>query len=113
MTVAARLNPATARSLRRAREIGVRKVLGASVLNVWKLLTKEVALLVLFSLGIAIPTANYLMFTWLQNYQYRTNISWWILVLAGAVTMLITLITVSYQAISAALTNPVKSLRTE
>lgn len=97
----------------RSKEIGVRKVLGASIFNVWKLLTKEFALLVLLSLIIAIPTANYLMFTWLQNYHYRTNISWWVLAIAGAVTLLITLLTVSYQAINAALTNPVKSLRTE
>lgn len=58
----------------RSKEIGVRKILGASVFSVWKLLTKEFALLVLLSLFIALPAANNLMFTWLQNYQYRTNI---------------------------------------
>ena len=97
----------------RTKEIGVRKVLGASVFNVWKLLSKDFVKLVIISLLIAIPIASWFMNNWLQNYQYRTDISWWIFVAAGAGSLLITLITVSFQAIKAAVANPVKSLRTE
>jgi putative ABC transport system permease protein len=97
----------------RSKEIGVRKVLGASVFNVWRLLTKEFVLLVFISLFIAIPLAYYYMQGWLESYQYRTSISWWVFVLAGAGAILITLLTVSFQAIKAAVVNPVKSLRTE
>lgn len=97
----------------RVKEIGVRKVLGASVFNVWQLLSKDFILLVCISLLIAIPTAYYLMYNWLQNYTYRTALSWWIFVIAAVAALLITLLTVSFQAIKAAIANPVKSLRTE
>ncbi|MEP7141914.1 MAG: ABC transporter permease [Ferruginibacter sp.] len=97
----------------RIKEIGVRKVLGASVFNVWRLLSKDFVVLVIISLLIAAPTAYYFMHSWLQNYQYRTEISWWIFAAAGGGALVITLITVSMQAIKAALANPVKSLRTE
>jgi ABC-type antimicrobial peptide transport system permease subunit len=97
----------------RSKEIGVRKVLGASVFNVWRLLSKEFVILVIISLLIAIPTAYYFMHNWLQNYQYRTGIPWWIFITAGAGTLIVTLMTVSFQAIKAAITNPVKSLRTD
>ncbi|MGZ3999062.1 MAG: ABC transporter permease [Mucilaginibacter sp.] len=97
----------------RIKEIGVRKVLGASVFNLWQLLSKDFAVLVIISLIIASPLAYYLMHTWLQNYQYHTGVAWWIFAVTGLGAMLITLLTVSYQSIKAALANPVKSLRTE
>jgi putative ABC transport system permease protein len=97
----------------RVKEIGVRKVLGASVFNLWKLLSKDFVALVIISLLIAMPVAYYFMNKWLQNYQYHTTLSWWVFGAAGAGALLITLLTVSFQSIKAALANPVKSLRTE
>ncbi|HEV8284631.1 MAG TPA: ABC transporter permease [Chitinophagaceae bacterium] len=97
----------------RTKEIGVRKVLGASVFNLWKLLSKDFITLVIISCFIAIPFAWYFLHEWLQKYEYRTNMSWWIFGGAVGCALLITLITVSFQAIKAAVANPVKSLRTE
>ncbi|MBS1597967.1 MAG: ABC transporter permease [Bacteroidetes bacterium] len=97
----------------RTKEIGVRKVLGASVFNLWKLLSKEFIALVLISCLIAVPLSSFFLNKWLMNYNYRTDISWWIFVISGFGAMIITLLTVSYQAIKAALMNPVKSLRSE
>ncbi len=97
----------------RVKEIGVRKVLGATVFNLWGLLSKDFVMLVFISLLIAMPVAYYFMHNWLQNYQYRTNLAWWIFAAAGMGALLITLVTVSYQAIKAAVANPVDSLRTE
>ncbi|HEY4063834.1 MAG TPA: ABC transporter permease [Puia sp.] len=97
----------------RIKEIGVRKVLGASVLNLWGLLSKDFIALVIIALFIAIPVARYFMGNWLQHYAYRTGMPWWIFAAAGAGAILITLLTVSYQSIKAALVNPVKSLRSE
>jgi len=97
----------------RVKEIGIRKILGASVFNLWKLLSKDFALLVFISLLIASPLAFYFMHQWLQNYDYRSNISWWIFALAGIGALALTILTVSFQAIKAAMANPVKSLRTE
>jgi ABC-type antimicrobial peptide transport system permease subunit len=97
----------------RTKEIGVRKVLGASVTNLWGLLSKDFVLLVIISCFIATPVAWYFMSKWLLKYDYRTSISVWVFVVAGFAAMAITLLTVSYQAIKAALMNPVKSLRSE
>jgi len=97
----------------RSKEIGVRKVLGASVSGIVKLLSKDFLKLVGISIIIAIPIAWYAMENWLQDYAYRIEISWWIFVIAGVVAILIAMVTVSFQAVKAALANPVDSLRTE
>jgi len=97
----------------RTKEIGVRKVLGASVFNLWSLLSKDFVLLVLLSCALAGPVAWYFLHEWLLKYEYRTDISWWIFAAATIGSLFITLITVSFQSIKAALMNPVKSLRTE
>ncbi|UHG92164.1 ABC transporter permease [Spirosoma oryzicola] len=98
---------------RRTKEIGVRKVLGASILNVWGLLSKEFVYLVGIAFLIATPVAYYLLSNWLQKYEYRTEMSWWIFALTGLGAMVVTLLTVSFQSIKAALLNPVKSLKME
>ena len=97
----------------RRKEIGVRKVLGASVFHLWRMLSKEFVALVIVSCLIAIPIAWYFLHEWLQKYEYRTPVSWWIFAAAAIGALGITLLTVSYQAISAALKNPVTTLRTE
>jgi putative ABC transport system permease protein len=97
----------------RTKEIGVRKVLGASVFSLWRLLSNDFVKLVLVSLAIATPFAHYFMHRWLQNYPYRTSIAWWIPASAGLGALVITLLTVSYQSIKAAVANPVNSLRSE
>jgi len=98
---------------RRRKEVGIRKVLGASTKGIVLLLSKDFLKLVAISLLIASPVAWYFMNKWLQDFAYRINISWWIFLLAGMLTILLALITVSFQAIKAAIANPVKSLRTE
>ncbi len=97
----------------RIKEIGVRKVLGASVANITTLLSKDFLKLVIVSLVIASPVAAFAMYKWLQDYPYRVNIEWWVFVLAGLGAIAIALFTVSFQAIKAATANPVKNLRTE
>jgi putative ABC transport system permease protein len=99
--------------LQRSKEIGVRKVLGASVRQLIFLLSREFLYLVLISLVIAIPLTWWVMHNWLQDFAYRISIEWWVFALAGMLAILIALATVGFQALKAALTNPVKSLRTE
>jgi putative ABC transport system permease protein len=98
---------------RRIKEIGVRKVLGANITNIATLLSKDFLLLVFASCLVAFPLAWWMMHSWLQNYKYRIEISWWIFLIAGIAAVLIALITVSFQAVKAAVANPVKSLRSE
>ena len=97
----------------RTKEIGVRKVLGASTFNIWQLLSKEFVLLIVIAFIIAAPLAWFFMQRWLQNYEYRSNIPWWIFAVTGISAVFITLLTVSGQSIKAAFMNPVKSLRSE
>ncbi len=97
----------------RKKEISIRKVLGASTYTLWQMLSWEFALLVIISCFIAIPLAWYYSNNWLQQYDYRTKISFWIFIFSGLGALIITLITVSFQAIKAAIANPVNSLRSE
>ncbi len=98
---------------RRKKEIGVRKVLGASVAGITTLLSKDFLKLIGIACLVAFPVAWWIMNNWLQTYQYRITISWWIFIAAGIISILIALITISFQSIKAAVANPVKSLRTE
>ena len=98
---------------RRTKEVGIRKVLGASVQNITAMLSKDFLKYVLIATVIAWPLAWFTVYKWLQDYAYRIDISWWIFALAGAVACLIAFVTISFQAIKAATANPVKSLRTE
>ena len=97
----------------RTKEIGIRKVLGASVSNIVQLLSKDFLKLVFLSAVVAFPLAWWAMHQWLQDFAYRINIGWWVFVIAGFTAVFIALITVSFQAVRAALANPVDNLRTE
>ena len=98
---------------RRTKEIGIRKVLGASVSGITTLLSKDFLQLVAISCIVAFPIAWLVMHSWLQNYKYRIGISWWIFLAAGVSAIFIAIVTISFQSIKAAIANPVKSLRTE
>jgi putative ABC transport system permease protein len=98
---------------RKVKEIGIRKVLGASITGIVGLLSKDFLKLVLIAAIVASPIAGYLMHEWLQDFAYRINIGWWVFVVSGIVALFIALITVSFRSVNAAIANPVQSLRTE
>lgn len=100
-------------TIQRTKEIGIRKVMGANVTDILHLLSKEFMLLAVVAFFIGAPVAWYFMHKWLQEFAYRINIGWWMFALAGTLSLLIGLFTISFMAVKAALANPVKSLRTE
>lgn len=97
----------------RIKEIGIRKVLGASVGSLLALLSLEFLVLVVIALMIALPVSWYSMSKWLQGFAYRTTMQWWMFGMAGGIIIIVAMLTVSFQAIKAALVNPIKSLRSE
>jgi putative ABC transport system permease protein len=107
------VNPSTAGATGRAKEVGIRKVMGASVSGIVHLLSKEFLILLLVAFIIASPVAWWVMHNWLQDFSYRIGISWWMFILSGGIAFVIALVTVSFEAVKAAVANPVKSLRTE
>ena len=99
--------------VQRTKEIGIRKILVANIPSIISLLSKDFLLLIMIAIVVASPLAWYAASTWLQDFVYRIKIEWWVFVLAGVVALGIALLTISFQAVKAALANPVKSLRTE
>ena len=95
----------------RRKEVGIRKVLGASVKSITALLSKDFLMLVVLSLVIAFPLAYWIMYNWLKNFEYRISISWYVFLVAALLALLIAFVTVSFQAIRAAKTNPVRTLK--
>ena len=104
---------ATYAAQQRIKEIGIRKVLGASVTSIVGMLSKDFLKLVFVAAVVAFPVAWWVMHSWLQDFAFHINISWWIFVIAGGLAIMIALFTISFQAIRAAISNPVKTLRTE
>ncbi len=100
-------------TMQRTKEIGIRKVMGASVSNILNLLSRDFLKLVVISFFVATPVSWYFMQEWLMDFAYRTTIGWWVFIVAGVIATLIALITVSFQALNAAIANPIKSLKTE
>jgi ABC-type antimicrobial peptide transport system permease subunit len=100
-------------AVQRIKEVGIRKVLGATVSNIIYLFSKEFIFLISIAFVIAAPVAWYFMHQWLQSYPFRIELSWWIFLTGGLISVIIALITVSFKAIKAAIANPVKSLRSE
>ena len=98
---------------RRTKEIGSRKVMGASEVVLWTLLSKDFVVLVIIACVVSIPVAWYFMGVWLQRFDYRTEVSWWVFAFTCMSALVVTLLTVSFKAIGAARMNPVKSLRSE
>ncbi|MDX1470665.1 MAG: FtsX-like permease family protein, partial [Flavobacteriaceae bacterium] len=107
------LGLSTFMAIQRKKEIGIRKVLGASVASIWGLLSKQFLILVLIAFGIAIPLGYYYSTNWLEGYAYRTSLDIWTMVIAAVIILGFTFVTVSFQSIKAAISNPIKSLRTE
>ena len=99
--------------LQRAKEIGIRKVLGASVQNILLMLSKDFLKLIVVALLLAIPVGWYVMHEWLQDFAYRIDIAWWVFAVAGIISLAIALLVIVLQALRAAVDNPVKSLRNE
>ena len=99
--------------VRKTKEIGIRKVLGAGVFHIINLISRDFVKLIFIALLIASPIAYYFMNEWLENFAYRIGITWWVFGLAGLFAVVIALLTISFQAVKAAITNPVKNLRTE
>jgi len=99
--------------VQRIKEVGIRKVLGATSGHIVYLFSKEFVILIAIAFAIATPLAWYFMHHWLQDYAYRINVNWWVFAAGGLVAIIIALATISFQAIKAAMANPVKSLRTE